>query len=47
LNLASEADADFLITGDLDLLELKNYKRTKIVNWKYFISNVYGKVQNK
>jgi uncharacterized protein len=31
LSLASETDADYIITGDQDLLVLKRYKRTPIV----------------
>jgi len=31
LNLAIDSDADFLVTGDKDLLEIKNIRKTKII----------------
>ena len=40
LNLCVDGKADFLITGDDDLLVLKNVGETKIVNWKEFIKNI-------
>lgn len=36
LELATAAKADFLITGDSDLLLLKNINRTKIISFKDF-----------
>jgi len=36
LSLAAKSDASFLVTGDKDLLVLKNYKNTKIVTVKEF-----------
>lgn len=38
LGLAEDGKADFLITGDSDLLVLKKHKRTKIVQYKEYIS---------
>jgi putative PIN family toxin of toxin-antitoxin system len=38
LNLAKDGKADYLITEDLDLLELKNHFKTKIVKYKQFVS---------
>jgi len=31
LNLAVDSNADFLVTGDKDLLEIKNIRKTKII----------------
>ena len=31
LNLAADSNADFLVTGDKDLLEIKNFQKTKIL----------------
>ncbi len=36
LNLATDSKADYLITGDNDLLELKNLQQTKILTIKAF-----------
>ncbi len=36
LACASEADADYIVTGDEDLLVIKRYGRTKIVTPKVF-----------
>jgi len=36
LSLAVDSSADFLISGDLDLLSIKEIKTTKIVNFKEF-----------
>lgn len=36
LSLAIDSDADFLITGDEDLLELKSIGSTKIISMKEF-----------
>jgi len=38
LNLAKDGKADYLITEDFDLLELKKYFETKIVKYKQFVS---------
>lgn len=38
LNLAIDGKADFLITGDSDLLILKKIGPTKIVTWTEFLS---------
>lgn len=40
LSLCGEGHADFLITGDKDLLVLKNFKQTKILNPKDFLKIV-------
>lgn len=39
LNLAKDSGANFLITGDADLLELKEISSTKIVTFKEFIES--------
>ncbi len=36
LSLAVESKADYLVSGDSDLLILKNIKKTKIVSWTDF-----------
>ena len=36
LALAIEANADFLVTGDLDLLAVKQVKDTLIINFPHF-----------
>ncbi len=41
LNLALDSNADYLITGDADLLTLQRIGKTKIINWKGFL-----KIQN-
>ncbi|GMQ24287.1 putative toxin-antitoxin system toxin component, PIN family [Algoriphagus sp. oki45] len=38
LSLSVDGKADFLVTGDSDLLELKKIQNTKIVSWAEFIS---------
>ena len=38
LALAHEADANFIVTGDKDLLVLENYKETKIVTPADFLT---------
>jgi putative PIN family toxin of toxin-antitoxin system len=40
LQCGSEGKADFIITGDNDLLVLKEYKNIKIVNAKEYLDNV-------
>ncbi|MDN4165387.1 putative toxin-antitoxin system toxin component, PIN family [Cytophagales bacterium LB-30] len=37
LSLAIDGKADFLITGDLDLLTMESFKKTKIVSWANFV----------
>ena len=37
LSLAVDGNADFLVTGDSDLLILKKIKKTKIVSWSNFL----------
>jgi len=37
LNLAIDSNADFLVTGDSDLLILKRIKNTRILTWNDFI----------
>ncbi len=36
LAMAVDGKADFLITGDLDLLDLDCYQNTRIINYKIF-----------
>ena len=38
LDLAVTVDADFLITGDKDLLIIKNYRNTNIVSFSSFMA---------
>jgi len=40
LNLAVDSKADYLITGDSDLLVIKNIRKTKIMNWTDFIEDM-------
>jgi uncharacterized protein len=40
LNLAIDSNADFLITGDSDLLTLKRIKNTIIITWNDFIKEI-------
>ena len=40
LNLSKDGNADYLITEDLDLLELKKHFKTKIVKYKQFVSEI-------
>lgn len=40
LNLSVDSKADYLITGDKDLLVLKNIKETKILTFTEFIEKV-------
>ena len=40
LNLAFDSKADYLITGDEDLLIIKKIKKTKIINWTDFIEEL-------
>ena len=43
LNLAIDSKADFLVTGDDDLLILKKIKQTKILTYKEFIKQLKNK----
>lgn len=40
LNLAIDSKADYLVTGDKDLLEVKNIKKTRILTWNNFILEI-------
>ena len=40
LNLAVDGKADYLITGDSDLLVIKKIKKTKIITWTDFIEEL-------
>lgn len=40
LNLALDSQADYLLTGDEDLLVLKNIKRTRICTWGDFVDGL-------
>lgn len=40
LNLSIDGKADFLVTGDTDLLVLGKLNKTQIVSWSDFISKV-------
>ena len=44
LSLAKANDADFLLTGDSDLLDLGRYNQTEIVSFSKFMSILEGKV---
>ncbi|MDP2723228.1 MAG: hypothetical protein Q8O72_10755 [Bacteroidales bacterium] len=35
-----DSKADYLITGDSDLLVMKNIRKTKIMNWTDFIEDM-------
>ncbi len=41
LNLALESNADYLITGDTDLLVLKKIGHTDIISWNTFIAIIH------
>ena len=40
LNLAVDSKANYLITGDADLLVIKSMKKTKILNWTDFTNEL-------
>jgi putative PIN family toxin of toxin-antitoxin system len=40
LNLAADSNADFLVTGDKDLLEIKNLQKTKILTIRELIDEL-------
>ena len=42
LSMVEAIDADFLVTGDLDLLVLGQHLRTKIVTYREFLSFLSG-----
>jgi uncharacterized protein len=39
LGLAIDGKADFLITGDADLLEIGDFYQTKIITWSHFVES--------
>jgi uncharacterized protein len=43
LDLAKDSNADFLITGDLDLLVLERFDRTQIVTYQDFMKIINNK----
>jgi putative PIN family toxin of toxin-antitoxin system len=42
LALADAVDADFLLTGDKDLLVLKRYNQTEIISYSEFMARLEG-----
>jgi len=40
LSLAETVQADFILTGDKDLLTLQSYRQTKIVTYSMFIAEI-------
>lgn len=40
LNLAFDSNADYLVTGDSDLLDLKQIRNTRIITWNIFIKEI-------
>ena len=40
LNLAIDSNADYLVTGDSDLLSLNRINNTKIITWNDFIKEI-------
>jgi len=40
LSLAVECKADYVVSGEYDLLILQKIKSTKIMNWKEFIKEI-------
>ena len=42
LSMAESIPADYLVTGDQDLLVLRNYLGTKIITFAEFVSMVQG-----
>ena len=45
LTIAEKTVSNFLITGDKDLLVLKEYKRTKILRFRDFMTNHYPDIE--
>ena len=43
LALAQDSQADFLITGDKDLLILEKFKLTQIITYQYFLETIQQK----
>ena len=41
LELANISKADYLITGDYDLLDMCRYRGTEIIKWKNFIEKLF------
>lgn len=41
IELCEECKADYLLTGDTDLLNIKEFRNTKIVNLKEFLAGIY------
>lgn len=42
LAIAKDSHADYLVTGDQDLLILENFYGTKIISYRNFLSTIYG-----
>lgn len=42
LNLAVDSKAHYLVSGDEDLLVIKEFRKTKILNWKEFEKELKG-----
>ena len=42
LSMAENIPADYLVTGDNDLLVLRNYKETRIITFAEFINIIYS-----
>ena len=42
LSMAESIPADYLVTGDQDLLVLRNHLGTKIITYEEFVSMVQG-----
>ena len=40
LSLAVDSNADYLVTGDLDLLDLKRIRNTEIMEWSNFVMEI-------
>ncbi len=47
INLSVDGEADYIITGDSDLLELKNYGECKFIKYKDFIDIMNGWIAHK
>jgi len=41
LSLADTIQADYILTGDMDLLTLKSHNQTKIITYNEFITEIY------
>jgi len=42
LAIAKDSQADYLVTGDQDLLILEKFYGTKIISYRKFLSTIYG-----